>query len=179
MSLKLLDITREIGIVTYDYPFGDYEVHEGFRGKPHYEYEKCIGCAACAIACPPNAINVSYLKDEDKSKWEFDCGRCIFCARCEEVCPTGAIYLTKEFENSVRFNKEDLLQIGELEVVRCRVCNKPFTTKRLINYVIERLEKTRVVMNEEKIELLHTCPECKKNQAVEQFTKSVRYGGFK
>jgi len=178
--MKLLDITRKIGTATYSYPFEPYEVPEGFRGKPEYEYEKCIGCAACAIACPPNALNVKYNKENNKVMWEFDCSRCIFCARCEEVCPTDAIVLSPEYEMAVKFNKNDLNELSELEVVCCEVCNKPFTTKRLMNYAIERLEKTGAVINEEKIKyMMSTCPECKKNQAVNVFTKRSYFGGIK
>lgn len=177
--MKLLDISKEIGIVTYGYPFKPYNVPEGYRGKPKYDYEKCIGCAACAIACPPNAINVKYDKEKNKSIWSFNCARCIFCARCEEVCPTGAIALSTEFEMAVKFEKKDLQTKGDLEVVKCNKCNKPFTTKRLINYAIERLKAAGVVVNNEKIELLHICPECKKQEAVDKFVKNAHFGGKK
>ncbi len=177
--MKLLDITKEIGTATYGYPFEPYEVPEGFRGKPEYTYDKCIGCAACAIACPPNAINVTYDKNEDKLKWEFDCGRCIFCGRCEEVCPTNAIELSQEYEMAVKFNKNDLLTKGYLNTVKCRICNKPFTTERLVNYTLERMKAAGMDINDQIIQNLHTCPECKKEKAVEKFVKTSRFGGVK
>ncbi|MFT7003134.1 MAG: formate hydrogenlyase subunit 6/NADH:ubiquinone oxidoreductase subunit I [Sulfurimonas sp.] len=171
--MKLLDMTRKYGKATYDYPFAPYTVNEGFRGKPAYEYEKCIGCTACAVACPSNAINVKLNEDKTKLVWEFDCGRCIYCGRCDEVCPTNAVMLSHEFENAVRFDKENLKERGELDVAYCQVCNKPFTTLKLIAYDIERLKK--VGWDEstvaEKTKYICACPECKKNITVENTTK--------
>lgn len=172
--MKLLDMTRKYGSATYDYPLAPYEVPEGFRGKPAYDYEKCIGCTACAVACPSNAINVKLNKDKSKLVWEFNLARCIFCGRCDEVCPTNAVMLSKEFETAVKFNKDDLIERGELELQRCEVCKKPFTTKKLIAYDLERLK--RVGWNEEtlaeKTHYICTCQECKKNSVVEQMNRS-------
>lgn len=172
--MKLLDMTRKYGNATYNYPFEPYLVPEGFRGKPSYEYEKCIGCSACAVACPSNAINVKLNKDKTKLVWEFNCGRCIFCGRCDEVCPTNAVMLSNEFENAVRFEKDALIERGELDVQHCQECNTPFTTKKLVAYNLLRLK--RVGWDEasllEKTKYMTTCPECKKNAAVET---SVKY----
>ncbi|WP_331774726.1 formate hydrogenlyase complex iron-sulfur subunit [Sulfurospirillum sp. 1612] len=168
--MKLLDMTRKYGGATYAYPFEPYEVPENFRGKPNYDYAKCIGCTACAVACPSNAINVKLNKTGTKLVWEFDCGRCIYCGRCDEVCPTNAVFLSHEFETAVKFNKDDLKVRGELEVEYCHVCKKPYTTKRLIAYDIERLKNVGWSTEgfDAKVEHLYTCPECKKKKAVEQ-----------
>lgn len=171
--MKLLDMTRKYGNATYSYPFEPYLVPEGFRGKPSYDYEKCIGCTACAVACPSNAINVKLNEDKTKLVWEFNCARCIYCGRCDEVCPTNAVMLSSEFETAVRFDKENLKERGELDVECCQVCNHPFTTTKLIAYDIERLK--RCGWDEEtlaqKVDYIRTCPECKKNIAVENATK--------
>ena len=171
--MKLLDITNKYGSSTYEYPFGSYEVCDGFRGKPSYEYDKCIGCAACAIACPSNAITVKLNKDKNKLIWQFDCGKCIFCGRCDEVCPTNAITLSQEYELAVKLNKEDLIEQAELELQVCEGCKKPFTTKKLISYTIERLEKVGWDKDSllEKVEYIKLCPECKKRVSVEKTAK--------
>ncbi|WP_024953587.1 formate hydrogenlyase complex iron-sulfur subunit [Sulfurospirillum arcachonense] len=171
--MKLLDMTRKYGNATYNYPFEPYVVPEGFRGKPAYDYEKCIGCAACAVACPSNAINVKLNEEKTKLVWEFDCARCIYCGRCDEVCPTNAVMLSDEFETAVRFDRKNLLERGCLEVEYCEKCNKPFTTKKLIAYDLERLK--RVGWDEatlaDKTKYIHTCPECKKDITVENSTQ--------
>lgn len=171
--MKLLDMTRKYGSATYNYPFEPYLVPDGFRGKPAYEYEKCIGCTACAIACPSNAINVKLNADKTKLVWEFNCARCIYCGRCDEVCPTNAVMQSDEFETAVRFDKENLKERGELDVECCEVCKLPFTTKKLIAYDIERLKNVGWAKGTvaEKTKYIRTCPECKRNMVVEKATR--------
>lgn len=170
--MKLLDISKKYGETTHKYPFEPYAVAENFRGKPVYKFDLCIGCAACGIACPSNAITVLYNEDKSKLIWEFDCGRCIFCGRCDEVCPTDAIRLSEEFELAVRFDKSALIQRGELDTQTCSQCNQPFGAKRLISYSYECLSKANLGAKrlEEAKEYLHICPTCKQNNAVANFT---------
>ncbi len=176
--MKLFDMTKKYGQATYKYPFEPYEIFEGFRGKPSYTYEKCIGCTACGNACPSNAINVRLNSDKSKLVWEFNCGRCIFCGRCDEVCPTGAVVLSEEFENAVRFDKDNLKENGDLDLQSCDVCNKIFTTKRLINYDLQRLKG--VGWSDEvlaqKTKFIKTCPDCKRKKSVEFISKGFNEG---
>ena len=49
--------------------------------------EECIGCEACVVACPEDAISMA----DDKAI--VDAEKCIDCGICVEECPTGAISL--------------------------------------------------------------------------------------
>lgn len=171
--MKLLDISEKYGKITHQYPFAPYKVADHFRGKPAYVFDLCIGCAACGVACPSNAITVELNQEQSKLIWEFDCGQCIFCGRCDEVCPTGAIRLSEEFELAVKFDKSALIQRGELDVHQCTQCQKPFTAKRLVKYTLDRLSKANI--GEERLKEAESyakiCPECKKNAAVLHFTR--------
>lgn len=170
--MKLLDISKKYGEATHEYPFKPYKVADNFRGKPSYNYDLCIGCAACGIACPSNAITVQFNDDKSKLIWEFDCGSCIFCGRCDEVCPTGSIRLSNEFELAVRFDKSALIQRGELETQYCTKCHKPFGAKKLIDYSYECLSKAN--LGEKRLEeaksYLSICQTCKKTATVSSFT---------
>lgn len=46
----------------------------------------CIGCTACAKACP-----VSAIAGERKSQHSVDPSRCVECGACGRVCPVGAV----------------------------------------------------------------------------------------
>ena len=45
---------------------------------------KCVGCVACAGACPAEAIAVA-------DKATIDAAKCVDCGACEGACPAEAI----------------------------------------------------------------------------------------
>ena len=45
---------------------------------------KCVGCGACAGACPAEAIAVDGVA-------KIDAAKCVDCGACEGTCPAEAI----------------------------------------------------------------------------------------
>jgi hydrogenase-4 component H len=165
--LKLLKEVLRVGEATLPYPFKPVEVMPGFRGKPQHDPERCIACAACAIACPPNALTISTDLDQGIRTWSLFVGRCIYCGRCEEVCPTGAITLSQDLELAV-MNKQDLFDRADYKLAACRICGSYFAPVKEIEYVGALLEQSGL-SEEYSVSaraLLEVCPECKRKNEV-------------
>jgi hydrogenase-4 component H len=165
--LKLIREVLKVGNATLPYPFEPIEQMPGFRGKPHHDPERCIACAACAIACPPNALNITTDLDQGFQTWSLFMGRCIYCGRCEEVCPTGAIMLSPDFELAV-MNKQDLYEQADYKLAACRICGIYFAPVKEIEYVSALLKQSGMSDDElaSTLSVLEICPECKRKNEV-------------
>ena len=170
--LKLLREVLKVGEATIAYPFAPVEQQPGFRGKPHHNPELCIACAACAIACPPNALAIETDLDQSLQIWSLFVARCIYCGRCEEVCPTGAIQLSPDFELAV-MNKQDLREQADYTIAACSQCGTPFAPVKEIDYMLALLRQSGV--SEETVKnaqtLLHVCPECKRKNDIPKLVR--------
>ena len=177
--MKILEFAKKEKMVTNNFPVVPYEVTDGFRGKPEYSYEKCLGCGACAVACPSNALSVTKDEERGLSVWKIDYNRCIFCGRCDEVCPPESISLSKESVMCVLFNKEDLTVTGETKLRRCDSCNRYYSTERLYNYVYCKLASAGWGKDviEQKAKHLRSCPECRREQAINNYVNQMTKRG--
>ncbi|MCG0239621.1 MAG: 4Fe-4S binding protein [Firmicutes bacterium] len=162
--LRLLRKVVQTGQVTLPYPFAPVEVAPDFRGKPVYDFSRCLGCGACARACPPQAITVEWSAQRGVVTWSIHYGRCIFCGRCEEVCPTGAIGLSQDFELAAT-RAEDLVVRAELQMARCPGCGEPFAPARELEYVRASLEAARGAASPVLAARLQLCPRCRRREA--------------
>lgn len=156
--------------VTLPYPAQPASAPEGFRGRLEIDIDKCIGCGACANACPPRLITMADL--DGKRTFEFALGKCTYCARCAEVCPEHAITMTKEFELSTD-NKSDLNITMELSMVKCQDCGKVFTTKRIMDKLASTLP-AKIDIEPSALDWLHFCPDCRRLHEMLKLTESRR-----
>lgn len=181
MVLKLLKEVLRVGRATGAYPAAPVELAPGFRGKPEYDPQQCIACAACTVACPPNALAMDTDLERGVRTWSIFYGRCIYCARCEEVCPTGAIHLGPDFELA-SFSRQDLTVSAHFRLAECCVCGRFFAPQKEVDYALALLEQAWSDLPglaspdaaERHRALLRACPECRRKTDLPRVKKLVQ-----
>nr|YP_009900002.1 NADH dehydrogenase subunit I [Noccaea vesicaria]QKK46897.1 NADH dehydrogenase subunit I [Noccaea vesicaria] len=91
--------------VTIQYPYEKLITSERFRGRIHFEFDKCIACEVCVRVCPIDLPVVDWKLETNIRKkrllnYSIDFGICIFCGNCVEYCPTNCLSMTEEYEFS-------------------------------------------------------------------------------
>jgi NAD(P)H-quinone oxidoreductase subunit I len=89
--------------ITVQYPYEKLIPSERFRGRIHFEFDKCISCEVCVRVCPINLPVVDWEFDKASKKkklkhYSIDFGVCIFCGNCVEYCPTNCLSMTEEYD---------------------------------------------------------------------------------
>ncbi|MEO0408303.1 MAG: NAD(P)H-quinone oxidoreductase subunit I [Cyanobacteria bacterium P01_A01_bin.135] len=89
--------------VTVQYPYEKLIPSERYRGRIHFEFDKCIACEVCVRVCPINLPVVDWefnkaAKKKNLKHYSIDFGVCIFCGNCVEYCPTNCLSMTEEYE---------------------------------------------------------------------------------
>ncbi|KAK5812426.1 hypothetical protein PVK06_027856 [Gossypium arboreum] len=88
--------------VTIQYPYEKLITLECFRGRIHFEFDKCIACEVCVRVCPIDLPIVDWKFETDIRKkrllnYNIDFRICIFCGNWVEYCPTNCLSMTEEY----------------------------------------------------------------------------------
>jgi hydrogenase-4 component H len=111
------------GRVTLPYPFQPHDPEQTFRGQPDIDVDKCVGCGACANACPSRLIRIVDL-DQSRRRIVRLFERCIYCGRCEDVCPEDAITMSARSELASDLARQDLVHESEIFMATCQRCGR-------------------------------------------------------
>jgi hydrogenase-4 component H len=126
---------------TTHYPFQPHVPVDGFRGKPEFNPDECIGCGACAEVCPALAIRVTDDLGAEPPTRTFTHlpDKCIYCGQCELYCPTQkGIVLTKQYD-LVTLDRAALAQSISHDLVLCEVCGEVVGARKHLLWVARKL----------------------------------------
>lgn len=126
---------------TSAYPFQPHTPPEGFRGKPKFYSDQCIGCGACAEVCPALSIAVTddTVADPPMRTLVHRWDKCIFCGQCELNCPTKeGIRLTKEYELAT-LDRSSCTQSVSHDLLVCEVCGLAIGARKHLLWVARQL----------------------------------------
>jgi formate hydrogenlyase subunit 6/NADH:ubiquinone oxidoreductase subunit I len=110
----------------------------GFRGDPHVDHEKCVGCGACAHVCPADAIEI--VGNGTERLVRFMRKDCIFCGSCQDVCPTEAVELRAGQKEWFQ-QKDASLSEAHLPVRHCRLCGAPYMPEAQLAWALRRMDE--------------------------------------
>lgn len=126
---------------TTKFPFEPHTPPEGFRGKPEFHEDECIGCAACAEVCPALAITVTDDVEAapPQRRFELRYDKCIFCGQCELNCTTKeGIKLSLIFDLAT-LDRSSCVESIEHDLVICEVCGAIVGAAKHLQWVAEQL----------------------------------------
>ena len=135
-KIKQVLLVLKPGVVTLKYPFEPHPVPKNFRGAPHWDHHKCVGCGACSDHCSSRTILVRDICQEIRVML-YDGSRCTYCGKCADVCPEKAITMTERFELATE-NTDDLTERMELFMLTCQRCGRCYDMEN--KNAIERLD---------------------------------------
>jgi len=121
----------------------------------------CMGCMACANACPEGVITLTDVGAKRVLRFRHNCEN-LECGRCAEACPEGIIALGGTAE-----------KIGErasvifFDLARCEQCGTPFTSRRILDRLLSELFPL-LKSKPEELSWLRLCPECRRRKQVEE-----------
>ena len=117
-------------------------VPEGYRGKPEFDLDTCIGCGACVNVCPtPNCLTaVDDLEaDPPVRRITHLPYACIFCGNCQDNCTTETgIKLSSEWDLAT-LDKESTAETHEFELQLCEKCGATIGAKKHLIWLYEKL----------------------------------------
>jgi hydrogenase-4 component H len=109
---------------TTKFPFEPCLPPDGFRGKPQFYEDDCVGCLACLEVCPARAIEYVDDKENKLRTLTHHQDLCIFCQQCERACITEkGIVLTKEFDLAT-YDRKALITQSKKKLVLCDQCGE-------------------------------------------------------
>ncbi|SMC21515.1 4Fe-4S dicluster domain-containing protein [Desulfacinum hydrothermale DSM 13146] len=139
-----------------------------FHQRIHVDTDRCLGCFACALACPEGLIG---WEDGERTRRFHAPALCSGdCTRCRDACPVDAIHLEPMKEPAPA--AEPLC--WSLSLALCRMCRKPFTTQPILALLTRTLHHT-VGLSQGECHWALCCPACRRDLESRRLLDAARW----
>jgi len=119
------------------------------------DLDKCIGCWACAHACPVNLITFADQDQKRTLRFASTCSE--DCTRCADVCPEDAITLAPATEAA----SAGVYLTATFDLFDCQRCGAPFTTARIVDKLL-RVVPQELQSDAADLSWVRLCPDCRR-----------------
>jgi len=129
------------GPYTSKFPVEPHTPHPNFRGRPKFDQDCCVGCLACELVCPAEAIaHQDSTEDLPNRRMIHYSDTCIFCGQCEAYCITQkGIKLSNEWELSFFDRKKDCAEAINKELLLCDCCGEAVACKDHLIWIAKEI----------------------------------------
>ena len=120
------------GPYTSRFPYEPCVPHPNFRGLPKFDPSRCVGCLACELVCPPEAIAHRDVIEETPDGRKHGkrilihyTDTCVFCGQCEAACIADheGIKSSSEWDLAF-FDRSQAFETIEKELELCEICGE-------------------------------------------------------
>jgi ferredoxin len=115
---------------------------------------RCTLCMACAGICPVSAISGG----DAGHQLRFFESECVQCGLCRQACPEQAIRLVPRMRYQVQ---ADGLLLHQEEPFHCVCCGAPFTTRKMVDRLTEKLTGHWMFQDDAARRRLQMCKQCR------------------
>lgn len=141
---ELVEAIRALikGPYTSSFPFKPHTPEKGYRGKPEYHDDECVGCGACSEACTTGCIKMTddLQSGPPKRRLTIHYDSCIFCGQCHAACITKeGVKQSSKLDDLAVFDRNEAVDSVEKELVLCEGCGCMVGAKEHLKWVADKL----------------------------------------
>lgn len=118
--------------------------------RTRIDEQKCVGCSACEISCPTDALDAQ--EQGDQRIFMYMPYRCVSCGECIRTCPEEAVELRHGIDPKGLFQPFSGRIMRTVDMRKCDKCGTPYAPT-------PQVEKIGDLIHDDHVNLCQQCKE--------------------